>query len=466
MPKFDFTYCRQDKDDVQKTFNIPKNENAPEHLDMKEKPIVYVIDKIKLEELLTLCAVPIIDPLVLSTMFIRFWPEVQKPDAEWDSFGIKITRRIQDRLEVTLGDLFQVKYVAPPTATGTPGTPPTLEEVFFLTCMQFRLCDYVGAEYGEYVNNLKTRMTNLGKSPPYKVDGLQNLRKYEGVTDNENLQTIIAGLDMYLMKFPKSTWKILRMGTIVMRLKDMGAWSAIKSMYSYVGDDAHVEDSIFRWLFSAGIGAELMNLIEGQKETDQLDSYYPYARSMNLIQASYASVSNNPNLHLVVHIIGTLKGNSRSGNARHVSGAKEGSALRLALWITMGLDYAEDHYMWYRSAETYPLMKEWEDKRKIDEIAKKEPLEKEDEEDVEGSDITSILGSDDGEMSEDEEDPNESGPSMDELREALTPELFYQLGVERKFIIPKDIYTVFQKRVKGIQYRQGTVGKWLQIMLK
>ena len=331
--------------------------------------------------------------------------------------------------------------------------------------MQFRLCNYVGGEYVDYVNELKTRMTNLGKSPPYKVAGLQNLHKYEGVTDDENLQTVIAGLDMYLMKFPKSTWKILRMGTMVMRLKDMGAWSAIKSMYSYVGDDARTEDTIFRWLFSAGIGKELQNLIEATQETDKIDSYYPYARSMNLIPSSYASVANNPNLHLIVHVIGTLKGNARSGNARHVTGAKEGSALRLALWITMGLDYAEDHFMWYQTTDTRPMMKDWENKRKAEKV-EEEDWDNEDKEEDDGSDVTSVFGSLDGDISDEEKDSEETGPTMDQLREAITPELFYQLGVEQKFVIPKEIYEIFQKRIKGIQYRQGTVGKWLQVMLK
>ena len=75
---------------------------------------------------------------------------------------------------------------------------------------------------------------------------------------------------------------------------------------------------------------------------------------MNLIPSSYAAVSNNPNLHLIVHIIGTLRGNIRSGNARHVPGANEGSARKLGLWIAMGLDFSDDAYMWYRTNDIAP----------------------------------------------------------------------------------------------------------------
>ena len=131
---------------------------------------------------------------------------------------------------------------------------------------------------------------------------------------------------MFLMKHKKSVYKLLRVGTISLKLKDMGAWSALKSMYSYVGDDSRKTDTVFRWLFSSNIGKELRGLTEPGQETDLLDSYYPYARAMNLIPSSFAAVSHNPNLHLMVHIIGTLKGHNRSANARYVPGANEGSA--------------------------------------------------------------------------------------------------------------------------------------------
>lgn len=260
------------------------------------------------------------------------------------------------------------------------------------------------------------------------------------------------------------------MGTISMRLKDMGAWSSLRSMYSYVGDDARTQDTVFRWLFSAGVGAELQGLIEPTQETDKIDSYYPYARAMNLIPSSYASVANNPNLHLIVHIIGTLRGNSRSGNARHVPGAKEGSARKLGLWISMGLDMADDAYMWYRNAETLDSMSSWEESRKIKEKA--EQLERDAEwkretdwEDKRSETSASIIDSDE-EDSIIEIPRGKSGPSKNELLNADTPERFYQLGVEKKWVLPDEVMEMFKNRLKGTQYRPGTVGAWLQKMLR
>ena len=116
MPKFNYIYCQENKDDLHKSFNIPQNENAPEHLKMTAKPVVYAIEKLSLKELLTLCAVPIIDPIILATIFIRFWPESHVMDEKWESFGIQITRSVQNRFEVTLQDLFRVKHVAQPKA--------------------------------------------------------------------------------------------------------------------------------------------------------------------------------------------------------------------------------------------------------------------------------------------------------------------------------------------------------------
>lgn len=317
------------------------------------------------------------------------------------------------------------------------------------------------------MSELKTRMLSLGKSPPYKIQGFQNMHKYEGITEDENLQCIIAGVDMYLMKHQKSKYKLLRMGTIVMRLKDMGAWSALRSMYSYVGDDARTQDTIFRWLFSAGVGSELQGLIEPTQETDKLDSYYPYARAMNLIPSSYASVSNNPNLHLIVHIIGTLRGNMRSGNAKHVLGANEGSARKLGLWIAMGLDFSDDAHMRYRTDETNDQMEEWENTRKQDEghDRGRPQLEKMEESWIEEESV-SVFGSEDGEPEEYIQHLNDFGPTMHELREVNTPELFYQLGVEKKWILPDKVLETYQRRLKSIQYRPGTVGSWLKDMLR
>lgn len=333
MPVINYKYCVEDKRPENKTFRVPKNENAPEHLKMTGKPVVYILKDHSLADLLRFCSLSVIDPLVISTIFVQFWPESFELDEGWSSFGLKLYKQAGEKRVATLSDLFEVRFRESDQIEGTAGGSPSLEEVLFLSCMQFRLCNYVGGEYKDYKNELRTRMTNLGKNPPFKIQGFTSIHRYEGITEDENLQTIIAGVDMYLMKNPNSQFKLLRMGTISMRLKDMGAWSSLKSMYSYVGDDSRTQDIVFRWLFSAGVGAELQGLIEPTQETDQLDSYYPYARAMSLISSSYASVANNPNMHLIVHIIGTIRGNMRSGNARHVTGANEGSARKLGMWI-------------------------------------------------------------------------------------------------------------------------------------
>lgn len=360
MPFLKYKYCVANKVHEVKTFRIPKNENAPEHLVMDNKPTVYILQNQTLEDLLKLCSLPVIDPMVIATIFVKFWPETFELNEAWSSFGLPLYQQEEEKKVTHLEDLFEVKLRESDNIEGLPGVSPSIEEVLFLSCMQFRLCNYIGGEYKDYANELRTRMTNLGKNPPYKIQGFTSIHRYDGITEDENLQTIIAGVDMYLMKNVNSRYKLLRMGTISMRLKDMGAWSSLKSMYSYVGDDSRTQDIVFRWLFSASVGAELQGLIEPTQETDKLDSYYPYARAMNLIPSSYASVANNPNMHLIVHIIGTLRGNMRSGNARHVIGANEGSARKLGMWIATGLDCNNDAFMWYRNNNTHEDMERWE----------------------------------------------------------------------------------------------------------
>lgn len=282
MPFLKYKYCVANKVHEVKTFRIPKNENAPEHLVMDKKPTVYILQNQTLEDLLKLCSLTVIDPMVIATIFVKFWPETFELNEAWSSFGLPLYQQEEEKKVTHLEDLFEVKLRESDNIEGLPGVSPSIEEVLFLSCMQFRLCNYIGGEYKDYTNELRTRMTNLGKNPPYKIQGFTSIHRYDGITEDENLQTIIAGVDMYLMKNVNSRYKLLRMGTISMRLKDMGAWSSLKSMYSYVGDDSRTQDIVFRWLFSASVGAELQGLIEPTQETDKLDSYYPYARAITL----------------------------------------------------------------------------------------------------------------------------------------------------------------------------------------
>lgn len=200
MTTLQYLYCRENKNDEAKVFKLPKNENAARHLQMDKKPTVYVIPDQPLDELLQLCAVPVIDPLVLATIFIRHFPETFSCEDPWTSFNQPISRRVNDKNEVGLEDLFQVENTDNFKPEGTPGMYPTLHEVLFLTCMQFRLGNYVSGEYREYLSELKTKMTALGKNPPFKVNRLTNLVRYEEINKNENLQRVIAGVDMYLMR--------------------------------------------------------------------------------------------------------------------------------------------------------------------------------------------------------------------------------------------------------------------------
>lgn len=109
MADLKYYYCVENKAPVDKIFKIPKNENAPEHLKMEDKPIVYIMKDAKLPDLLKYCAVPVIDPLVLSTIFIQFWPEEATSKELWTSFGLRIGREGNEEYQTSLRDLFDVR---------------------------------------------------------------------------------------------------------------------------------------------------------------------------------------------------------------------------------------------------------------------------------------------------------------------------------------------------------------------
>lgn len=69
--------------------------------------------------------------------------------------------------------------------------------------------------------------------------------------------------------------------------------------------------------------------------------------------------------------------------------------------------------------------------------------------------------------SEDSIEPaKRSRATMQEPYEATTPEEFYQLGVERNWTLPVQVLETYQRRLKSMQFRTGTIGAWLKDMLR
>lgn len=82
-------------------------------------------------------------------------------------------------------------------------------------------------------------------------------------------------------------------------------------MYSY-------PNTIARWVWTALIADELVQISKPDQETTEFHSYMPYFMSMNLSDKSpYAAVAN-PNFHLWTHITCATVGSKRSKNARIV----------------------------------------------------------------------------------------------------------------------------------------------------
>lgn len=123
----------------------------------------------------------------------------------------------------------------------------------------------------------------------------------------------------------------------------------------------------------------------------------------------------------------------------------------------MGLDHANDAYMWYRTEATNAEIKDHEAEQAYAESSSS--MMKWD-----SSSTVAILDSEDEEELVDGTEKPEL--SVDDLKDANSPEKFYLLGQKYDWVLPPSISTIFKKRVKSGQYRPDTVGAWLKTMLQ
>lgn len=121
--------------------------------------------------------------------------------------------------------------------------------------------------------------------------------------------------------------------------------------------------------------------------------------------------------------------------------------------------------MWFRNDDTHEEMERWEQAREA-KTTHPDEYKSSSEDHWDKDDDASVMDSDEEESEGSIELAKRSGATMQELYEATTPEEFYQLGVERNWTLPVQVLETYQRRLKSMQFRTGTIGAWLKDMLR
>ncbi|AJR28448.1 nucleoprotein [Marco virus] len=128
-----------------------------------------------------------------------------------------------------------------------------------------------------------------------------------------NFLKIVAGVDMFLCKFPSHNWAFLRFATIVSRFKDFAALTALDHLWGLLGIEGN-EGML--WCWTPELGKEARRLLRPNQEISKPDSYTPYITTMGISLKSPYSATSCPATYNWAHIVGALLGSTRSRNAR------------------------------------------------------------------------------------------------------------------------------------------------------
>lgn len=127
------------------------------------------------------------------------------------------------------------------------------------------------------------------------------------------LDILFAALDMFLYRFPRGEYSRTRYGTLILRHLGFSAFNDISCMRKLLSVDSDLK--AFEWFFTTEASNELYQITKKREELDNEHSYVHYGLALGLTEKSPFAAASNPNIHFIVHALGSLLHNIRSLNA-------------------------------------------------------------------------------------------------------------------------------------------------------
>ncbi|AMK09266.1 nucleocapsid protein [Ceratitis capitata sigmavirus] len=160
--------------------------------------------------------------------------------------------------------------------------------------------------------NLLIQQATPSDKVQYSVDLAKTNSGY--LSGNDSVEILLSALDMFADKFPANKYSQARIGTIILRYAGCSALLDLTYMTKMIACDGVLD--VLQWVFLPRVGQELDAMLSKEdSEITKEDSYFPYLLGLRLSSKSPYAASSAPQLHHLVHAVGSLMGLSRSINA-------------------------------------------------------------------------------------------------------------------------------------------------------
>lgn len=157
---------------------------------------------------------------------------------------------------------------------------------------------------------------------------------------------LIAGIDMFLNRFPNHKLADARIGTIPTRGKDQAALMDIGLIKKQIGMNL---GAIGRWIWCKELFDDINRMSKLDEEVDVEHSYVHYMIEMGLSQRSPYSTTVNTSFHYWTHVIGCCRGLERSKNARFMGDVNTSSLANSAILLAFALQRYTNSRMYYNA---------------------------------------------------------------------------------------------------------------------
>lgn len=233
---------------------------------------------------------------------------------EWKSFGRVIAAK---GAPVRVKDIISIDYSgANNLSANITADPNEYKGLAIAICCLYRYSSITDVSYlSRMADNFRAklkahRMVNL----PVVLSGVDN-GPVKIWNSDPKCRMLMAAIDMFLNKYSSNPLSECRLGTIVSRFKD----HTVLTAYENLCKELNIEPcELALWLFTTETSKSYRALMKPGEELGEENSYAPYFMELGLARKSPYSAATNPDLHFMIHCIGSFVGITRSKNAKIV----------------------------------------------------------------------------------------------------------------------------------------------------
>ncbi|QDW81034.1 nucleoprotein [Blanchseco virus] len=259
---------------------------------------------------------------------------------DWSSYGIIIGKKGED---ISPMDIITATPEGTPITLGRVGEEfPDLNAIYLITCLyRISLLKHRGA-MDSYISEVKTRLKTLGAT--LMTAGMMSCfdttpSGIEAWCVNPPLRKIMAAIDMFLTRANVGPLSPVKVGTIVSRGRDCGAWSDLLRLQETLGMETQ---GALAWILSPTVIKEIEQMANQKEEMWDFYGYFYYLSDMGLSKKSPYSSGANPGMHFLCNTIAFFLGAKAAPNTLWIEAPKLATLLNSALLTAYALRAPEE----------------------------------------------------------------------------------------------------------------------------